>query len=88
MPDENPSSKLPQMEDLHGINITHGVPPEIWVGIGRGDYEDDPEPEYAVAIAVSAWFLAKIKALEAEIEHVRAARRRPAQIASWINKVW
>ncbi len=42
------------MEDLHGIDITHGVPPEIWAGIGRGDYDDEVAPLNAVARDVAA----------------------------------
>lgn len=50
-----------------GINITNGVPSEIYVGIGREHYED----QYEVAEAVARSFEKTVAELRADNERLQ-----------------
>lgn len=72
-------SELPQMEDLYGINITDGIPSDIYVAIGRGRYEG-AGGDYELAKDVAANFTAKIERLARHVTLLEANLGSPAMV--------
>lgn len=59
--------------DVQGIDITGGIPSQIYVRIGRGGYDDEYELARDVAEAVRAECAAALADLQAENDRLRAA---------------
>jgi hypothetical protein len=74
-----------------GIDITNGIPSEIYVAIGRGYYDDEDEDEYSlardVAESVAARCQAEIARLRDNLETAEFLYARDNDIWTGLEKV-